>query len=237
VLTLTDRLTSIHRSKDLTFTGASPASPRAAGGDGESGEELRTERMPAAVAILVAVVTVAAAGLLPIYIAALAGVVAMVATGCLRMPEAYDAVDWKVILLLAGVIPLGIAMTRSGAADLLARWIVVEAGGLPPVASLALFYLVTVVLANVMSSLATLVLMAPVAVEAASHLGADPFTFLLAVTFAANAAFVSPVGYQTNLMVLTPGGYRFSDFVRVGAPLQLLLAVLTPLVIAGLWGL
>ncbi len=194
-------------------------------------------RTPIAVAVMGAVVGAAALGLLPIVIAALGGVFLMVVTGCLTPSDAYDAVSWNVVFLLAGVIPLGLAMERTGGATLLAEGLVSTGAVLPVAAVLLLFSLVTGVLANVITPVATVVLMIPVAVDAAAQLGANRFAFLLVVLFASATSFSTPVGYQTNLMVYGPGGYEFTDFVRVGAPLQLLLAVVTTAGIALLWGL
>ena len=190
-----------------------------------------------AVAIVLAVIAVAALGYLPIVIAALGGVVAMIVAGIVRPAEAYDSVHWNVIFLLAGVLPLGLALQQTGGDVFLAGLLVGAADALPLIAVLALFYLVTGLLSNVITPVASVVLMLPVAVESASRLGAEGFPFVLAVTFAASTAFMTPIGYQTNLMVYSPGGYRFTDYVRVGAPLQLLLAVVTSFGIAAIWGL
>ena len=199
--------------------------------------DYRESKIPLAIGIVAAAVAVAALDLLPIMVSALAGAVAMVLTGVLKPPEVYDAVEWDVIFLLAGVIPLGIAMEETRAADLLAELVVVSADFLPPLAVLGLFYLVTAILTNIISNNASVVLMIPVAVEAAAQLDANAFAFVLAVTFAASTAFMTPVGYQTNLFVYGPGGYKFTDYVRVGTPLQLVFAVVTTLGIAAFWGL
>nr|WP_245626081.1 SLC13 family permease [Haloparvum sedimenti] len=198
--------------------------------------DFRTERIPVALGIVGAVVAVAALDVLPIVISALAGIVAMVVTGCVKPNEVYPAVDWSVIVLLAGLIPLGVAMERSGAAAWLAEVVVLASGSLPPLAVLGLFYLFTALVTNVISNNASVVLMIPVAVDAAQALGANPFSFVLAVTFAASTAILTPIGYQTNLMVYGPGGYKFTDYFRVGAPLQVLLTVVTTLGIAFFWG-
>jgi di/tricarboxylate transporter len=190
---------------------------------------------PLAVGILLGVVVVAAANLLPIAIAALAGMVAMIVTGLLDPGEAYDAVSWEIIFLLAGVVPLGVAMQETGGAAFLAGAIVSVADVLPAVVVLALFYLLTGLLANVITPVASVALVLPVAVDAAATIGADAFAFALGVTFAGSTAFMTPVGYQTNLMVYSPGGYRFTDYLRVGAPLQLLLTVVTPPAIDLIW--
>ena len=198
--------------------------------------EYRTDKAPVAVAIMIGVVAVAALELYPILISALAGVVAMVVTGVLKPNELYDAVEWDIIFLLAGVIPLGIALEQSGAAAYLASLVVQSAGFLPTLVVLWLFYILTGLLTEVISNNASVVLLIPVAAAAASGIGANPFAFVLAVTFAASTAFLGPIGYQTNLFVYGPGGYRFGDYFRIGAPLQLILSVVTVLGIAFFWG-
>jgi di/tricarboxylate transporter len=174
---------------------------------------------------------------LPIMVTALAGVVAMVATGVLKPTEIYDAVEWDVIFLLAGIIPLGMALEQTGGADLLGSLVAATGAYLPALGVLWVFYIATGLITGVISNNASVVLMLPVAVETADQIGANPFAFVLAVTFAASTAFLTPVGYQTNLFVYGPGGYEFMDFFRVGAPLQLLLSVVTVLGIAFFWGL
>jgi di/tricarboxylate transporter len=194
-------------------------------------QDFRRSRILVAIGIVIAVVGLAALDVMPIVVSALAGGLAMVLTGCLRPGEVYDAVQWDVIFLLAGVIPLGIAMQETGAAGLVAEFVVGSAATLPLVAVLGLFYVVTALLTNIISNNASVVLMVPVAVEAARDpaVGADPFSFIMAVTFAASTAFMTPVGYQTNLFVYGPGGYRFTDYLRGGGPLQLVFAVVTTL--------
>ncbi|MFB6118283.1 SLC13 family permease [Halosegnis sp.] len=199
--------------------------------------DYRREKVPVAIGLILSVVVVAAVTPIPIVVAALAGALGMVFTGCLEPTEVYDDVQWDVIVLLAGVIPLGVAMQETGGADLLAQLVVLAAGGLPALAVLALLYLVTAVLTNIISNNAAVVLMIPVAAQVAADVNASVFSFILAVTFAASTAFMTPVGYQTNLFVYGPGGYRFTDYLRVGTPLQLLFAVVTTLGIAGLYGL
>ncbi|WP_375137129.1 SLC13 family permease [Halostella pelagica] len=199
-------------------------------------KSFRESKIPVALGIVAGVVAVAAVDFLPIMVAALAGALLMVLTGCLKPGEVYESVQWDVIVLLAGVIPLGLAMENSGAAELIADVIVRSASALPPVAVLGLLYVVTALLTNVISNNASVVLMVPVAFEAAQRLDANAFSFILAVTFAASTAFMTPVGYQTNLFVYGPGGYRFTDYLRVGGPLQLLFAIVTTAGIAVLWG-
>jgi len=193
-------------------------------------------KTPIAVGILASVVGVAALDLLPIVIAALAGVVAMVVTGCLTTADAYDAVSWNVIFLLAGVIPLGLALESTGGAATIAEFLVGLDAVVPTVGVLFALYLLAGLLASVITPVATAVLLIPVGVDAAARMGANEFAFLLAVMFASATSFMTPVGYQTNLMVYGPGGYEFADFLRVGGPLQLLLAVTATVGIVVGWG-
>jgi di/tricarboxylate transporter len=196
----------------------------------------RREKAPIAVAILAAVVGLATLEIFPLLISALAGVVAMVLTGVLEPNELYDAVEWDIIFLLAGVIPLGIALEETGAAAFLADQLVVQFGWLPPVAVLWLFYMLTGLITEVISNNASVVLFIPVAAASAAQIGANPFAFVLAVTFAASTAFLGPIGYQTNLFVYGPGGYKFGDYFRIGAPLQLILSVVVTVGIVVFWG-
>ncbi|UPM45361.1 SLC13 family permease [Halocatena salina] len=196
----------------------------------------RTEKIPFAVGIIAGVVSLPALNILPLVVSALAGVVAMVFTGVLKPTELYSSVEWNVIFLLAGVIPLGIALQQTGAAALLGNAVASTATFLPAIGVLWVFYLATGLLTSVISNNASVVLMIPVAASTAQSIGANAFAFVLAVTFAASTAFMTPVGYQTNLFVYGPGGYTFSDFLRVGAPLQLLLSVVTVIGIAFFWG-
>jgi di/tricarboxylate transporter len=193
-------------------------------------------KTPFALGIMGAVIAAAALGWVPIVIAALGGVFAMIVTGCLTASDAYDAVSWNVVFLLAGVLPLGVAMQQTGGDALIATALVSAADLLPVIGVLALFYVLTALLASIITPVASVVLMIPIAVDTASRIGGDGFAFLLAVTFAASGAFMTPIGYQTNLMVYGPGGYRFTDYLRVGAPLQLLLAGVVTLGIAALFG-
>ncbi|WP_137289364.1 SLC13 family permease [Natronorubrum halophilum] len=194
-------------------------------------------KTPVAIAIMAGVIGAAALNVAPIVITAFAGVFLMVVTGCLSINDAYDAVSWNIIFLLAGVIPLGIALEATGGSQIIASALVSTADVLPLVLVLLLFYIVTGLLANVITPVATVVLMIPVAVDAAVSLGASEFSFLLAVMFASATSFMTPVGYQTNLMVYGPGGYEFTDFLKVGGPLQFLLAFVTTAGIVLIWGL
>ncbi|SFC50789.1 Di-and tricarboxylate transporter [Halobiforma haloterrestris] len=200
-------------------------------------QQFRRSKLPIAVGTVLGVVGLAAVGVVPIVVSALAGVATMLAAGVVKPAEAYEAVQWDVIFLLAGVIPLGDALAETGGADVLGALVVSSADVLPAIGVLGLFYLLTALMTNVVSNQASVVLLVPVAVDVASRLGVNAFAFVLAVTFAASTAFMTPVGYQTNLFVYGPGQYEFRDFVRVGGPLQLLLAVVTTVGIVFFWGL
>jgi len=190
-----------------------------------------------AVAIMLCVIGAAFLELMPIVLSAILGVIAMVVSRCLDPDEVYEAVDWRVIILLAGVIPLGLALRNSGAAELIASGAVSLVGGWGPVAALAAIYLVTAVLTEAMSNNATAVLMTPIAAAAAISMDANPTAFLVAVAFAASTSFATPVGYQTNTMVYSAGGYRFTDFVKIGVPLNLLFWAVAVYFIPKFWPL
>ncbi len=200
-------------------------------------DELRTSRMPFALAVIAGVVVAAASGALPIVAAALAGALAMIVGGALTGEEAYEAINWKVIMLLAGVIPLGTALESTGGAALLADTLVEHLSGLGPVAVLGGLFLTTQLVTSVISNNASAVLFAPIAIGAAQGLGVDPRPFLFAVTVAASMSFLTPVGYQTNTMIYGPGQFEFADFLRIGGPLSLLVLVVATLLIPMLWPL
>jgi di/tricarboxylate transporter len=200
-------------------------------------EDFDRSKIPLALGILAGALGLAALDVLTLMISALTGVAAMFFTGILTPEEAYDAIDWEVVFMVAGVIPLGIAVEASGTADVIADLVVSAGVLLPAVVVLGLFYLGTAVITEMISNSASVVLMLPIGVEVAGQLGANPFAFAMAVTFAASTPLLTPVGYQTNLMVYGPGGYKFTDFARVGAPLQLILTVVTTAGIVFFWGI
>ncbi|PRX17466.1 di/tricarboxylate transporter [Orenia metallireducens] len=200
-------------------------------------EDYNTNKIPTVLTIIISVVLLAAFNILPIAISALAGVIAMVVTKAVNQNKIYEVINWEVIFLLAGLIPLGIAIEKTGTASYIADKLLIYSNLFPPTVTLILFYLLTSILTNIISNNASVVLMLPVAVNAANRLGLNPFAFILAVTFAASTAFMTPLGYQTNLMVYGPGGYKFRDYMIVGAPLQILLAIVTSLGIVLFWGI
>ncbi|HUO83311.1 MAG TPA: SLC13 family permease [Gammaproteobacteria bacterium] len=185
--------------------------------------------------IIAGVVMAAAFTPLPIVATAIAGVIVMVISGCIAKEDLYSGVSWDVIFLLAGVIPLGIAMTKSGAAAWLGGLLVMHAVDWHPVVVLIVIYAVTTLLTEVVSNNAAAVILVPVAISIAQALAIEPFALVLAVMFAASTSFLSPIGYQTNTMIFGTGVYRFSDFAKVGAPLNILLMLVTSFAIWRLW--
>lgn len=175
-----------------------------------------------AIGIMAAAITVAGLGWLPIVASAILGGIALVATRCIGNDQAYQAIDWRVIVLLAGVLPLGIAMQKSGLAQGIADFSVNWVGGFGPLAVLAAVYLTTALLTELMSNNAAAVLITPIAFTTAVSMGVSPTPFLVAVLFAASTSFATPVGYQTNTMVYNAGNYRFVDFMKMGIPLNLI---------------
>ncbi|MEE4303367.1 MAG: SLC13 family permease [Wenzhouxiangella sp.] len=198
-------------------------------------DDFDRRRMWAAGLIVAGVVAGATLTPLPIVITALMGVVAMVFCGCLTREDLYSGVAWNVIFLLAGVIPLGIAMTKSGAADWMGGLLVATAGDWHPLLILMALYLITTLLTEMVSNNASVVILVPVAISIANLLDMAIFPFVLVVMFAASTSFLSPVGYQTNTMIYGTGLYRFTDFAKVGAPLNVLLMLVTCTAIWGFW--
>jgi di/tricarboxylate transporter len=180
---------------------------------------LNVRKAMVAAVIIAAVVVVAAMGIYPIVSSAVVGAVLMVVTGCLPVRRVYKEIDWVVIVLLGGLIPLGLALETTGAASHVADAILRFGGEMGPHFALGVFVLLTTLLTGTMSNNATAALLAPLAIQIAAVLGVDPRPFLIGLTFAASAAFYTPIGYQTNLLVYGPGGYKFADYFRVGAPL------------------
>lgn len=195
----------------------------------------RKSRMLTAIAIVAGVVLAAATGAVPIVAGAIVGCILMVLTRCLTLEEAYGSINWQVIFLLAGVLTLGTALETTGAARLLGGLLVEHLGSLGPVALVSGLYLATSLLTELMSNNATAALLAPIAIAAAESLGIDARPLLMAITFAASASFMTPVGYQTNTLIYGPGQFRYADFLKVGTPLNILFWILATIFIPRFW--
>jgi di/tricarboxylate transporter len=195
----------------------------------------RRRKAPLVMGVIALAVGLAAFDVLPILVTALLGCLALVLTRSIDLEEAYQAVDWKVIFLLAGILPLGIAMENTGAARLISEQAIGVVGSLGPVAVLAVFYLMTAILTEAMSNNAAAVLLAPIAISTGNQIGVDPRPLLMAITFAASTGFSTPVGYQTNTMIFSVGGYRYTDFLRTGVPLNVVFWILAVIFIPRFW--
>lgn len=195
----------------------------------------RKKKMPLALSILGAVVITAAAGLVPIVVSALVGAVLIILTGCIRSDDISRAINWKVIFLLAGIIPLGIAMDKTGAAGMISQFILYFLGDLGPGVVLSAFFLVTVLLTGMISNQATATLLTPVAIQAAEALGVSARPMMFAIAFAASLSFTTPMGYQTNTLVYGPGHYKFKDYTKAGAPLNIIFWLLCSFLIPVFW--
>jgi di/tricarboxylate transporter len=199
------------------------------------GESRRHQKALLAGGIMLASVVAAAFNLLSIEMAALAGAVTMVLSGCLSARQAYQAIDGRIYVFIAGAIPLGAAMQQSGTSDLLAGWLQSALSGWSqPLILLALFAVVAVI-TQLMSDAATTALFAPVAVILAQALGHPPEPYVVTVAMAAVASFLTPLGHHGNLLVYGPGGYQFTDFVWVGTPLTVVVALIVTWLAPLLW--
>jgi len=220
-----DRINLLRRERDFLLLDMPPLETR------------RSHKAPLAVAILLGVLVVVTAGWLHVSAAMFIGALLMVLSGTLTMDEAYRAIEWKSVFLIAGMLPLGLAMENSGTARLLADQIVGLVGDWGPLAVMMGIFVLTGLLTEVMSNAAATVLAVPIAIDAALGLGADPRAFVMAIVIAASTSFLMPIGHQVNVLVFGPGGYRFSDYTKVGVWLNLVLLILTALILPLIWPL
>lgn len=205
--------------------------------EGVEGAIVRRAKNRLALLIMGAVILLASLTPIPIVILALSGAALMVATRCLRTDEALSSLDGATLLLLAGTIPLGVAMQKTGLAQLLVAQLIAVAGQASPILFLSLFYLFTSLLTELLSNNAVAVLLTPIALSLAASLGVNPQPLLMAIAFGASASFITPMGYQTNAIVMGPGGYTFGDYLRIGIPLNLLMWLLATVFIPVIWPL
>jgi di/tricarboxylate transporter len=194
-----------------------------------------TPRSIFAVVALTAMVVMMVTGIVPTVIAAFIAAVAMVLAGCLSMEQGYRSISWQTVVLIAAMIPLSTALEITGGAQLITDALVRTLGSIGPLALLAGVFILTTAFSQVISNTATAVLVAPIVLQTAVTLGLSPYPLLMAVAVAASNAFLTPIGTTTNLMVYTPGGYRFTDYFKVGAPLTIVFFVWTLLLVPLIW--
>lgn len=205
--------------------------------DVEQWRPLRRHRAWIALALFVLLLVLMTTGLVPTLVGAALIAMAMVATGCLSAGEARQSIELQVLITIAASFGIGTALEKSGAAEALANPLVHATSVMGPVGTLACVYLLTSMLTELITNNAAAVLLFPICVQTARLSDADPRPFIMALTFAASASLMTPIGYQTNMMVYGPGGYRFTDFIRVGFPLHLILLVVATMLIPVIWPL
>ena len=202
--------------------------------------ELRKQRFWwMTIIVILGAIGLAATGTIPIMKGGMLGVVILLALRILTPQEGYQSIHWQVIVLIASLIPVGIVIQTTGTAEWIGTFISNVAKSFPekwqPYALLGLIYLITMILTEVSSNAATAIIMTPIALAVSNQMGLEPRAFIFAVAFAASASFITPVGYQTNLMVYGPGGYKFSDYIRVGFPLAFIFLILAVFFLPRLW--
>lgn len=193
-------------------------------------------RLVAAILIFAAAILATALQLLPVQIAFTAAAVMMVMTGLISLREAYNAVEWPIIILLGAMIPVGIALEVTGGAQIIANLIVVLGDRLPLWATLAVLLIITMTLSDIVNNAATAVLMAPIALGVAEGIGGPVDAFLMAVAIGSSCAFLTPIGHQSNTLVMGPGGYHFGDYWKLGLPVQIMLIVVAIPLLLLVWG-
>jgi len=198
---------------------------------------VNTARAPLAVGIMLTVVVSVMTGWLPIHIAAVIGATLMILTQCLSMEEAYRAIDWRAIFLIAGMLPLGTAMQQTGAAEFLAQQTMQLLGPLGPWWVIGGLYLITAAGTMIIPTAALVVLMSPIVLSASADLGLAPQTAMMAVAMAASASFTSPISHPANTLIMGPGGYRFADYLKLGLPLTIVVFLTVMLLLPVFWPL
>jgi di/tricarboxylate transporter len=191
------------------------------------------------IVVILIVVLLSAIRVVPILPGTMIGVTVLLIFRVLAPNEAYNSIHWQVIIFIAALIPLGQVIQTSGTADWIGGLIYNLSGLVPdpykPLALLGIIYLFTMILTEVSSNAATAILMTPIAIVVAGRIGLDPRPFIFAICFAASASFITPIGYQTNLMVYGPGGYKFTDYMKVGFPLAIIFWILATILIPKIW--
>jgi di/tricarboxylate transporter len=197
----------------------------------------RREKAPLMVLVIAAVVGLSAFGLAPIHVLALLGVVFVLAVGILDADEAFGFIDAQLMALIFAMLAVGLALDHSGAVQMIVDVLTPGLGGMPPWVTLLCIYMITTVLTEIVTNNAVAVVVTPIAIGLAHGLGMDPRPLVIAVMVGASASFATPIGYQTNTLVYGPGGYRFTDFLRIGIPMNLIFGISTCLLIPLFWPL
>jgi di/tricarboxylate transporter len=200
-------------------------------------ERVRRNRAPIAIGALLLAIGLVVFANMHISMAMVIAAVIMILTGCLSIEEAHQAIDWRTVFLVAGMLPLGLAMERTGTARYLADLMLGALGDFGPTALLAGVYLLAALITQAMSNAAAIVLIVPIALDTAAGLGANHITFTMAVVIGAATSFLSPVGHKANVLVFGPGGYRFLDYTRVGAILTVALLIVSMIFLPIIWPL
>ena len=204
---------------------------------GTAQEEVRLEKMKWSILIMVGILLPVLLGWVPIYIAAVIGAALMVLCGCLSMDDAYRQIEWKAVFLIAGLLPLGMALDQTGAARLIAEGVVTLVGPFGPRAVMLGLVALTFVATCFVPTAALVVLMAPIALNTSTNMGLSPYALMMAVAMAASASFMTPISHPANILVMGPGGYRFMDYFKVGGLLTLVVLVVIMFVLPVLWPL
>jgi di/tricarboxylate transporter len=197
----------------------------------------RLSKAPINLLIFVTMITLVSLGILHISVAAVLGAILSVLTGCLSMDEAYNSIEWKSVFLIAGMLPMGIAMEKTGTAQFLSDQIVNLVGSFGPAGIMVGLFILTTIITEFMSNAAAAVLVAPIAISAALSVGADPRAFVMGVGIAASNSFLFPIGHQASVLVYGPGGYRFFDYTKVGLPLTIIIWILMVIFLPMFWPL
>ena len=203
----------------------------------EADQILNKKKAPYSGGIMLLFVLTVLFGWLPISIAALTSVVLMILTGCLKIEDAYKAIDWRAIFLIAGMMPLGIAIQKTGTAELVSNLILSLHGSVGDWGILVLLYILITAAGAVIPTSALVVFMAPIFISIAQQLGVSPYTVMMVLAVSASASFISPVSHPANVLVMGPGGYKFSDYTKVGLPLTLVVMIIGLLMISVFWPL
>ena len=198
-------------------------------------ESPRFDRAWVAIAVFVGIVITVTAGLLPITLAGFLGAGILLGTRCITATKARQSVNWSILIIIAAGLGIAHAMAKTGAANAVAQFLVSLFNDLGPMGALIIIYLLCMLMAETLHHSAAVAIMFPIAVATAHQVGADPRPFIIGVAMASNCCFASPVAYQTHLIVYGAGGYRFSDFVRAGLPLNVTTAAIALLVIPRIW--